>query len=158
MDMAKCVLNTQEPPHKTYAACNKVMVSPLSKIRPNGFRVLRFTDTSSASSKTRFMYSSKPCVWERGFVWAVVQGCGGVVDGSIQSPQQQAPPHIKAHVQSICPQCVDPSDHRAISVSFVCFAKNERSSSVYGMQGVCDPPDRAVCVYVCDKQHRTHVQ
>lgn len=30
---------------------------------PTGFRVCRFSDTSSASSSTRFMYSSKP--WNR---------------------------------------------------------------------------------------------
>ena len=38
-----------------------VMLSPLSKIRPTVFRVPFFLFTSSASSSTRFMYSSKPC-------------------------------------------------------------------------------------------------
>lgn len=40
--------------------CISVMLSPLSRIRPTGFRALRRTDTSSASSMTRFMYSSNP--------------------------------------------------------------------------------------------------
>lgn len=42
------------------AACMSVMVSPLRRMRPSALRVFRFTDTSSASSSTRFMYSSKP--------------------------------------------------------------------------------------------------
>lgn len=36
------------------------MLSPLSMIRPRGLRVSVFTWYSSASSSTRFMYSSKP--------------------------------------------------------------------------------------------------
>jgi hypothetical protein len=35
-------------------------LSPLSKIRPTVFFVPFFLFTSSASSSTRFMYSSKP--------------------------------------------------------------------------------------------------
>ena len=70
----------------TYVVCINVMLSPFSKMRPAskarrnatahvnsrrhnqhdlhapmGFRVFRFMDTSSASSRTRFMYSSNPC-------------------------------------------------------------------------------------------------
>ena len=39
----------------------KVMLSPLSKIRPSAFLVFFLIDNSSASSSTKFMYSSKPC-------------------------------------------------------------------------------------------------
>lgn len=42
------------------AVCMSVMLSPLSRMRPRGLRVLRLTESSSASSSTRFMYSSKP--------------------------------------------------------------------------------------------------
>ena len=38
-----------------------VMLSPFSKIRPRALRVPFFMSTSSAASRTKFMYSSKPC-------------------------------------------------------------------------------------------------
>lgn len=37
-----------------------VMLSPFSRIRPSGFLVSFLVFISSASSRTRFMYSSKP--------------------------------------------------------------------------------------------------
>lgn len=37
-----------------------VMLSPFNSIRPKNFLVFFLRDTSSASSRTRFMYSSKP--------------------------------------------------------------------------------------------------
>ena len=43
------------------------MLSPFSKIRPSAFRLttppfaFALLSTSSAASRTRFMYSSKPC-------------------------------------------------------------------------------------------------
>ena len=43
-----------------YTCCKRVMLSPLSMILPTAFLLFRFTDTSSASSSTRFIYSSKP--------------------------------------------------------------------------------------------------
>eukprot|EP00658_Telonema_sp_P-2_P051611 TRINITY_DN396_c0_g1_i5.p1 TRINITY_DN396_c0_g1~~TRINITY_DN396_c0_g1_i5.p1 ORF type:complete len:118 (-),score=13.96 TRINITY_DN396_c0_g1_i5:98-451(-) len=36
------------------------MLSPFSRMRPSSFRVSFFLETSSASSRTRFMYSSNP--------------------------------------------------------------------------------------------------
>lgn len=39
-----------------------VMLSPFNKIRPKGFRVFFFKEISSASSRTRFMYSSNPMI------------------------------------------------------------------------------------------------
>lgn len=39
-----------------------VMVSPLSRMRPSGVLFRFFTSSSSASSSTRFMYSSKPMI------------------------------------------------------------------------------------------------
>jgi len=38
----------------------KVILSPFKRMRPTGRRVFFFTDISSASSNTKFMYSSKP--------------------------------------------------------------------------------------------------
>ena len=43
------------------ASCISVMFSPFSIQRPSFLRVPFFAFTSSASSSTRFMYSSKPC-------------------------------------------------------------------------------------------------
>lgn len=37
-----------------------VIASPFNKIRPSGVLLSFFSSTSSASSSTRFMYSSKP--------------------------------------------------------------------------------------------------
>lgn len=37
-----------------------VILSPFRRIRPNCFLLFFFTLTSSASSRTKFMYSSKP--------------------------------------------------------------------------------------------------
>lgn len=44
----------------THVLIMSVMLSPLSKIRPSALRVFFLIDNSSASSSTRFMYSSKP--------------------------------------------------------------------------------------------------
>jgi hypothetical protein len=43
-----------------------VMFSPLSMMRPRALRDLCFMSTSDASSRTRFMYSSKPCERRKG--------------------------------------------------------------------------------------------
>uniref|UniRef100_A0A0V0H2K3 Putative ovule protein n=1 Tax=Solanum chacoense TaxID=4108 RepID=A0A0V0H2K3_SOLCH len=40
----------------------RVMLSPFRRIRPNCLLVFFFTLTSSASSRTKFIYSSKPMI------------------------------------------------------------------------------------------------
>lgn len=49
------------PPHFP-VPCMSVMLSPLINILPSDFLVFRFTETSSASSSTKFMYSSNPMI------------------------------------------------------------------------------------------------
>ena len=41
------------------AAIMRVMLSPLSRMRPSAFRVFFLIESSSASSRTRFMYSAR---------------------------------------------------------------------------------------------------
>jgi len=43
------------------AVCISAMVSPFNKILPKGLLVFFTESTSAASSRTKFMYSSKPC-------------------------------------------------------------------------------------------------
>lgn len=57
----KVTLNVAIQAHSPgFADCMRAMVSPFSKIRPRGFEVCFEESTSTAASRTRFMYSSKP--------------------------------------------------------------------------------------------------
>ncbi|GMH41053.1 hypothetical protein BSKO_08963 [Bryopsis sp. KO-2023] len=49
--------------HYAFKVCMSVMLSPFNKIRPSCFLVFFFIETSSASSSTKFIYSSKPMIF-----------------------------------------------------------------------------------------------
>ena len=66
-----------------------VMLSPLSKIRPTVFRVPFFLFISSASSSTRFMYSSKP--------WEGRTGTSEVSDAGERIQKTKEKPNARSH-------------------------------------------------------------